>query len=531
MSAGRNGFCGWKDARFRARDSNFLRCWTRNNHACDNFGISGLACNIWLDFSACPNILDHEFRRVQRSGDELDMRRARILVVDDDATLRHVTQAHLAKTGYPTVTATEALEILKREPRDLVITDLYLPGMSGLELLKSVRTHYPETEVVLITAFANVATALDAMKSGAYDYITTPVHLGELGSLVERALGRVHFIEELRELRAGFSDKYGFENIVGQSQALLFVLDQVARVAPTEATVLIIGETGSGKEVLAKAVHRNSLRRERPFVTINCCAIPTELLQSELFGHLRGSFTGATTDKRGKIEIADTGTLFLDEISELPLELQARLLRLIQEREIEKIGALYPTKVDVRIIAAANRDLQALAASGSFREDLYYRLSVVPIELPPLRNRAEDIPLFVQHFFDASKQRHGRPDLTLPPLLIPYFTAYTWPGNVRQLENVIERLVILSGGEQVTLNDLPEFLLPATRVYSHSKPSGSAGGLNLQAVERDLIIRALNQFSWNQSRAANYLGITRKTLMYRMIKYGIQKQRPESAAS
>jgi DNA-binding NtrC family response regulator len=204
---------------------------------------------------------------------------------------------------------------------------------------------------------------------------------------------------------------------------------------------------------------------------------------------------------------------------------------MIQEREIEKIGALYPTKVDVRIIAAANRDLQAMAARGSFREDLYYRLSVVPIELPPLRNRAEDIPLFVQHFFDASKQRHRRPDLTLPPLLIPYFNAYKWPGNVRQLENVIERIVVLSAGDQVTLNDLPEFLHPATRVYSDSKPPGSAEGLNLQAVERDSIIRALNQFSWNQSRAANYLGITRKTLMYRIIKYGIHKQRPESAAS
>ena len=462
------------------------------------------------------------------------MIRGQILVVDDDATLRRVTQVHLARMGYPTVTAAdaaEALEILKQEPQNLVIADLYLPGMSGLELLKNVRAHYPETEVVLITGYANVETAVDAMKSGAYDYITKPVHLYELGSIVERALERVHFIEELRVLRKGFSDKHGFENIVGQSPALLSVLDQVARVAPTDATVLILGETGTGKEVLAKAVHLNSLRRERPFVTINCGAIPAELLQSELFGHLRGSFTGAITHKRGKIEIADTGTLFLDEIGELPLDLQARLLRMIQEREIEKIGALYPTKVDVRIIAAANRDLQALAASGSFREDLYYRLSVVPIELPPLRNRAVDIPLFVQHFLQASKQKHGRPDLTLPPLLIPYFNAYTWPGNVRQLENVIERVVILSGGDQVTLNDLPEFLRPATRVFSHSKPPGSAEGLNLQAVERDLIIRALNQFAWNQSRAAKYLGITRKTLMYRVIKYGIQKQRPESAAS
>jgi two-component system, NtrC family, response regulator len=462
------------------------------------------------------------------------MRQGRILVVEDDATLRRVTQIHLAKMGYPTVAAsdaTEALEILKHEPRDLVISDLHLPGMSGLELLKRVRAQYPETEVVMITAYATVETAVDAMKSGAYDYVTKPIHLYELGSLVDRALERVQLIEELRVLRKSISDKYGFENIIGHSQALLFVLDQAARVAPTDATVLILGETGTGKEVLAKAVHLNSLRRERPFVTINCGAIPAELLQSELFGHLRGSFTGATAHKKGKIEIADTGTLFLDEIGELPLELQARLLRLIQEREIEKIGALYPRKVDVRIIAATNRDLRALVASGRFREDLYYRLSVVPIELPTLRNRAEDIPLFVQHFFEASKKRHGRPDLTLPPFLIPYFNAYTWPGNVRQLENAIERMVVLSSGDQVTLNDLPEFLRPATRVSSHSMPPGSAEGLNLQAVEKDLIIQALGQFSWNQSRAAKYLGITRKTLMYRIIKYGIQKRGSKSAAS
>ena len=462
------------------------------------------------------------------------MRQGRILVVEDDATLRRVTQIHLAKMGYPTVAAsdaTEALEILKHDPRDLVISDLHLPGMSGLELLKRVRAQYPETAVVMITAYATVETAVDAMKSGAYDYVTKPIHLYELGSLVDRALERIQLIEEVRVLRKSISDKYGFENIIGHSQTLLFVLDQAARVAPTDATVLILGETGTGKEVLAKAMHLNSLRRERPFVTINCGAIPAELLQSELFGHLRGSFTGATAHKKGKIEIADTGTLFLDEIGELPLELQARLLRLIQEREIEKIGALYPRKVDVRIIAATNRDLRALVASGSFREDLYYRLSVVPIELPPLRNRAEDIPLFVQHFFEASKNRHGRKGLTLPPFLIPYFSAYAWPGNVRQLQNAVERMVVLSSGDQVTLSDVSEFLRPATRVLSHSKPPGSAEGWNLQSVEKDLIIQALGQFSWNQSRAAKYLGITRKTLMYRILKYGIRKQASKSAAS
>jgi len=454
-------------------------------------------------------------------------------VVEDDGTLRRVIQVQLDRMGYSTAAAsdaTEALEILQHEPRDLVVSDLHLPGMSGLELLKKIRAQYPGTEVVMITAYGTVVTAVEAMKSGAYDYVTKPIHLYELGSLVERALERIHLVEEVRLLRKNLSEKYGFDNIIGQSQTLLNVLDQAARVAPTDATVLILGETGTGKEVLAKALHCNSLRRERPFVTINCGAIPTELLQSELFGHLPGSFTGANTHKKGKVEIADTGTLFLDEIGELPLDLQVRLLRLIQEREIEKIGAPYPTKVDVRIIAATNRDLRALVASRDFREDLYYRLSVVPLELPALRNRAEDIPLFVQHFLGASKQRHGKPALTLPPFLIPYFGAYNWPGNVRQLENAIERIVVLANGDHITLNDLPEFLHSGTRLLPNAKPPGSAEGMSLQAVERDLIIQALRQFGWNQSRAAKYLGITRKTLLYRIAKYRIEKG-SRSAAS
>ena len=461
-------------------------------------------------------------------------RRGRILIVEDDETLRRVTQLHLEKQGYLTAAVMDAgaaLEILHHEPRDLVISDLHLPGASGLDLLKKIRFQYPETQVIMITAFGTVTTAVEAMKSGAFDYVTKPIHLYELDALVERALERMHLIEEVHLLRRSISEKYLFDNIIGQSRRLLSVLDQAARVAPTEATVLIEGETGTGKEVLARSIHFNSLRRQRPFVTINCGAIPAELLQSELFGHLRGSFTGAITHKKGRVELADTGTLFLDEIGELPMELQVRLLRLIQEREIEKIGATNATKVDVRIIAATNRNLSSLVRNGSFREDLYYRLCVVPIQLPALRDRAEDIPLFVKHFFEASKKKHRKNKLVLPPFLFPYFSAYNWPGNVRQLENTIERIVVLSSGEEVLLEEVPDFLRPGPQKMGAVTPAHSPEGMSLGAVEKDLIFQALCQSNWNQSRAARYLGITRKTLLYRISKYGIVRETSKPVAS
>jgi two-component system NtrC family response regulator len=375
----------------------------------------------------------------------------------------------------------------------------------------------------MITAFGTVVTAVEAMKFGAYDYVTKPIHLYELSALVDRVFERVQLIEEIHLLRKNLDEKYGFDNVIGKSKAFLYVLDQAARVARSSATVLIQGESGTGKEVLAKSIHFNSPRRVQPFVTINCAAIPRDLMESELFGHLRGSFTGAITHKTGKVEVADRGTLFLDEIGELPLELQVRLLRLIQEHEVEKIGAVHPTKVDVRIIAATNRDLKSLVAAGRFREDLFYRLAVVPIELPPLRNRVEDIPDLVQHFFEVSKQRHQKPELTLAPQIVPYFSGYHWPGNVRQLENAIERMVVLSESDHITLSDLPEFLRPVGRQLEPAISASPTEGMSLKTVEKDLIVQALRQFSWNQSRAAKHLGITRKTLLYRIGKYGIEK--------
>jgi DNA-binding NtrC family response regulator len=458
-------------------------------------------------------------------GIETDMRQGRILVVEDDDILRSVTQMHLTKKGCSTAAAADAIEalrILEDEPQDLVICDIQLPGLSGLDLLKNIRVRYAGTEVVVITGFGTVVTAVEAMKSGAYDYLTKPIHLYDLSALVDRVLERIRLIEEVRLLRINIDHKFGFDKVIGRSKSFLDVVDQAVRVAPSSATVLIQGETGTGKEVLAKSIHFNSRRRERPFVTINCAAIPRDLVESELFGHSRGAFTGAVAHKKGRVEMADSGTLFLDEVGELPLEVQVRFLRLIQEREIEKIGGLHPAKVDVRIIAATNRNLEAQVAAGGFREDLYYRLAVVPIELPPLRNRAEDIPYFVQYFFEASKQRYGKPELSLPPNVVSYFSAYDWPGNIRQLENAIEYIVVLSRSDQVTLNDLPEFLRPVKRQLDHPSAQ-SIEGMSLATVEKDLIVRALRQFSWNQSRAAKYLGITRRTLMYRIAKYGIEE--------
>lgn len=462
------------------------------------------------------------------------MKHGRILVVDDDHSLRRVIQVQLEQAGYQVAAAEDgssALAVMEGSPQDLVITDLRMTGMSGLELLKRIRAEYPEVIVLLMTAFGTVETAVEAMKNGAYDFITKPVHPDELTLRVERVMGHVRLIEENRTLRSSLDQKYGFENITGRSKAFLHVLELAGRAARTSSTVLIRGETGTGKELLAKAIHFNSPRRDRPFVTINCGAIPKELLESELFGHVKGSFTSAVAHKKGKVETADSGTVFLDEIGEMPLELQVKLLRLIQEGEIEKVGATAPSTVDVRIVAATHRNLQAMIEDGTFREDLYYRLAVIPVNLPPLRERADDIPELVQHFFLRARQKHNRPELVLPPSLLPYFSGYGWPGNVREVENIIERIVVLAPGETITLNDLPEYFRrqrPAHDVLQLDLPSS---GISLESVEKELILRALKKFNWNQTRAAEYLDLSRKTLIYRIDKYGLRPDDSPAAAT
>jgi len=461
------------------------------------------------------------------------MTKTRILVVDDDASLRRVLQVQLEQEGYAVASAASAqqtLSMLQVQPYDLVISDLKMPGSSGLELLRQIRLQYPEAIVLILTAFGTVETAVEAMKSGAYDYLTKPVHPDELSLVVGRALEHLRLVKEVCTLRANLDQKYGFENILGRSGALLQVLDTAARAARTHSTVLIRGETGTGKELLARAIHFNSSRKHRPLITINCAAIPKELLESELFGHKRGAFTGAVGEKRGKIETADGGTIFLDEIGEMPLELQVKLLRLIEEGEIEKIGSEVKNQVDVRIIAATHRDLQAMIEDGIFREDLYYRLVVIPLLLPPLRERMEDIPDLVEYFFRKSRQKNDRPELVMAPALLPYFARYRWPGNVRELENVVERMVVLARGDEITVQDLPEFLRRERAGVEALEIDLPPQGVSLEAIEKELIVKALERCGWNQTQAARYLDISRKTLIYRMERHGIRRQHATQAS-
>ncbi|MCL5742363.1 MAG: sigma-54 dependent transcriptional regulator [Acidobacteria bacterium] len=454
------------------------------------------------------------------------MNRDSILVVDDDRSLRRVTQMQLEDAGYEVFTAGDAgtaLELMDSHVPSVVITDMKMPGTSGIELLRELRSRYPETTVILITAFGTVQTAVEAMRAGAYDYITKPIDYDELLIVLQRALKRRTLLDQAQYGQTICDDKFGFENIIGRSKPLLNVLRMAARAARTDSVVLLCGETGTGKELLARAIHDNSRRKEGPFAIINCGAIPNDLLESELFGHMRGSFTGAVADKRGRVEIAQGGTLFLDEIGELPLELQVKLLRLIQQGEIEKVGSPGSTRVDVRIIAATNRNLKAMVAEGTFREDLYYRLAVIPLDLPPLRDRAEDIPELTEYLFLQIKQKHGRPELRLPASLLPYFTGYDWPGNVRELENVIERLVVLTAANEIALDDLPEYLRREQIAVDELRLDLPQERCSLEGIEKELIVRALRKFSWNQTQAANYLDISRRTLIYRMEKYGLKK--------
>lgn len=449
----------------------------------------------------------------------------RILVVDDEEGLRRVTQLKLQQAGYEATTAADgnaALDVLTRHPQDLVITDMKMPGMSGIDLLRRIREEYPEIIVVIVTAFGTIESAVEAMRLGAFDYLIKPINSDALKMVISRALEHHRLREEVQSLRSAIDRKYGFESIIGRSKNLLETLDNASRAAQSDSTVLVRGETGTGKELLAKAIHFNSRRRDKPFVVINCGAIPKDLLESELFGHVRGAFTGAVANKTGRVEMAHGGTLFLDEIGEMPPELQVKVLRVIQQREIEKVGSPVPLKVDVRIIAATHRDLQAMVEDGGFREDLYYRLAVIPLVLPPLRERTDDIAELVALFFRNFKERMNRPDLTLPPTLLPYFAGYRWPGNVRELENVVERLVVLARGDEITVEDLPEYLRRERQPLEAIELSLPPEGISLESVERELVYRALQKANWNQTKAAEYLDISRKQLIYRMEKFGFR---------
>jgi two-component system NtrC family response regulator len=446
-----------------------------------------------------------------------------ILVVDDDSSLRSVMKMQLEEAGYEVTLAAdgaEAYDLIREARPQLVISDLKMPT-SGLELMRRIADDDIQPTLIIVTAFGTVETAVEAMKLGAYDYVTKPLDFEELVLVVHRAMERQNLLEEVRNLRSVLDQRYGFEAIVGRAKSLLRVLDQASRVAQRDTTVLIQGETGTGKELMARAIHQNSLRKGGPFITINCGSIPKDLVEAELFGYMRGAFTGAHATKPGKIELADGGTLFLDEVGELPLDAQVKLLRVLQQGEISKIGATEAQKVDVRVVAATHRNLQAMIEDGIFREDLYYRLAVVPLLLPPLRERREDIPELVKHLLNKAKERHGIVDVELSSTVVQYLTRHRWPGNVRELENVLERMLVLSSSNLVTEADLPEEirrLPPDNSTFWIELPEE---GVSLEAVERELILRALEQAKGNQTKAAKYLDISRRTLIYRMEKYGL----------
>jgi DNA-binding NtrC family response regulator len=451
------------------------------------------------------------------------MSKHRILIVDDDQSLRRVMKMQLEEVGYEVSLASDgdqAFGLLRELRPALVITDLQMP-ISGLDLLRKIAASDIDTTVIVITAFGTVETAVEAMRIGAYDYVTKPLDFEALVLVVHRAMERQGLLEEVRTLRSALDQRHGFEGITGRAKNLLRVLDQAARVSQHDTTVLIQGETGTGKELIARAIHHNSRRRSGAFVPINCGAIPKDLIESELFGYVRGAFTGAVTNKQGRIEAADGGTLFLDEVGELSLDAQVKLLRVQQEGEISKIGANQPVRVDVRIVAATHRNLAAMVEDGTFREDLYYRLTVVPLQIPALRERREDIPELIDVLLKRAKARHNLPDAQLTPAVIQRLTSYRWPGNVRQLENVIERLLVLATTDLISEQELP------SELQHHPINQGSLwfdlpeGGISLEAVEKELIVRALERFHGNQTHAAKFLDVSRRTLIYRMEKYGI----------
>jgi DNA-binding NtrC family response regulator len=444
-----------------------------------------------------------------------------VLIVDDDSGMRESFRLILEEE-YELVEAEDgqgALEAARRSQLDLVLLDVRLPDMDGLAVLERLKALDPDLEVILITAVKNVRSAVTAMKLGAFDYLTKPFEDDEVLAVVHRALERRALQREVTLLRSELARRDEPEGIVGQSPAIQRLLQVITQVARTDVTVLVTGESGTGKELVARAIHRQSARRDRPFVPVTPAAIPDALLESELFGHERGAFTGATQRKLGKFELAQGGTLFLDEIGSLKPDLQVKLLRAIQEREIERVGGVSRLKIDVRIVAATNADLRRAVASGAFRDDLYYRLNVVPVHVPPLRERRGDIPALVEHFLRKAAARSGKRVTALAPDVLRTLGDYHWPGNVRELENLVERFVVLAEGPVVEARDLPLDLLLGDPTPPCDQPAGLPLTDALENFERELFRRVLERVGWNQSEAARILGIHRNTVKAKMARW------------
>ncbi len=447
--------------------------------------------------------------------------RFHVMVVDDERTQLEFVGGFLRKAGFEVVLmedAAQALERFRDGPFDLVLTDQRMPEMSGLDLLKSCRAVDPEVAVVIMTAYGSIETAVSAMQEGATDYLTKPLNLEELLLRVERIKRSHQLVRENTELKAALQERHRIEGIIGESGQMQEVLDLVRRVAPSDATVLLRGESGTGKELIAKAIHYASARRNGSLVKVNCAALPETLLESELFGHEKGAFTGAFAMRKGRFEIADKGTLFLDEIGDLPAHLQAKLLRVLQEKEFERVGSNRAITSDVRIITATHRDLEQLMRDGSFREDLYYRLNVVTIILPPVRDRRQDLPALIDHFLRKFAEKNGKTIQGFSREARDALLRYDYPGNVRELENLVERAIVLTRDDVVGLGELP-LTIKETRVTTDGQTNLSAV---VEGIERRMIVDALGAANGVQTKAADSLGISERALRYKLRKYGIR---------
>jgi two-component system NtrC family response regulator len=445
-----------------------------------------------------------------------------ILVVDDEPPQLELIGGFLKKQGFEVALAESgerALERFRRDPFELVLTDQRMPNMSGLELVKAVRAINPETPVIVMTAYGSIETAVDAIKGGATDYLTKPLNLDELIHRIDKVRDHHRLLTENRDLREELRERHRIEGIIGESGRMLEVFSLVRRVASSEATVLIRGESGTGKELIAKAIHYASPRASGPLVKVNCAALPETLLESELFGHEKGAFTGALANRKGRFEVASGGTIFLDEIGDLPAHLQAKLLRVLQEREFERVGSSRPIHVDVRILAATHRDLEGLLKSGQFRDDLYYRLNVVTIVLPPLRERRQDLPLLMDHLLRVFAEKNGKKIRGFTPEAREALLRYDYPGNIRELENIIERASVITRNDVIGRADLP---ISIQEPEAEDNSNNTNLSVVVERLERRLIKEALARSGGVQTRAAEHLGITERNLRYKLKKYGFQ---------
>ncbi len=449
------------------------------------------------------------------------MSNERILVVDDEEQMRDLLAKVLDRKGYQVAVCSdglEALAYLEKEPADLVITDVRMPGLSGMEALRAVKELNPDIVVLIMTAFGSIDQAVQAVKEGAYDYINKPFKIEEMLLTIEKALDERRLRHEVSALRQELHTRYRFENLIGKSRAMQEVFGLIEQVAGSRSTVMVYGKSGTGKELVAKSVHYNSPRSGKAFVAVNCAAIPAELLESELFGHEKGAFTGAIATKVGKFELANSGSLFLDEVGSMRLDLQAKILRALQEREIERVGGTRTIKIDVRVIAATNRDLKKAVEEGTFREDLYYRLNVVPITLPDLKDRIEDIPLLANHFVQKFAPESNPNIREISKEAMAVLLSYAWPGNVRELENVIERAVTLGRGPAIEPSDLPNHLTGGSNPVDRAL----AKEATLEDLEREYIALILRRTKGHQIRAASILGIDRRTLYRKIRRYKLK---------